>query len=109
MGQYFVKKAFSVPGAHKPEHLIYNSNCDTKQQALAQNDPYFKDMGMCVDIWHFLNRHKITHSFCQQHCNSADYPELLASDSKWYFNTSIAEQTNVWLGGIMQSAVRCCL
>jgi hypothetical protein len=29
----------------------------------------------------------------------ADYPELLTEDGKWYFNTSIAEQTNVWLGG----------
>jgi len=28
------------------------------------------------------------------------YPELLGENGKaWYFNSSIAEQTNVWLGG----------
>jgi hypothetical protein len=54
---------------------------------------------MCVDVWHFLNKHKATHEFCQRHCNPADYPELMMDNNKWYFNTSIAEQTNVWLGG----------
>jgi hypothetical protein len=79
--------------------MIYDSNCDAKQQALAQDDAFFSDIGMCVDVWHFLNKHKTTHEFCQEHCNPADYPELLTEDGKWYFNTSIAEQTNIWLGG----------
>ena len=35
----------------------------------------------------------------QLHCNPARFPELLRSDGSWVFNTSIAEQTNVWLGG----------
>lgn len=26
------------------------------------------------------------------------YPELLDTDGKFYFNSSIAEQTNVWFG-----------
>jgi hypothetical protein len=97
VGQAFVKNAFSVPGAHKPEHLIYDTNCDAKQQA--RSDPYFDDMGMCVDVFHFLNKHKVTHTFCQQNCNPAMYPELMSDDGNWFFNTSIAEQTNVWLGG----------
>jgi hypothetical protein len=92
-----VKNAFSVPGAHKPEHLIYDTNCDAKQQA--QSDPYFDDMGMCVDVFHFANKHKVTHTFCQENCNPAMYPELLDENGKWYFNTSVAEQTNVWFGG----------
>jgi hypothetical protein len=71
-----VKNAFSVPGAQKPEHLIYDSNCDAKQQVMASQDPYFQDMGMCVDVWHFLNKHKVTHHFCQENCNPAMYPEL---------------------------------
>jgi hypothetical protein len=94
-----VKNAFSVPGAQKPEHLIYDSNCDAKQQAKASNDPYFEDMGMCVDVWHFLNKHKVTHTFCQENCNPAMYPELQDEKGEWFFNTSIAEQTNAWLGG----------
>jgi hypothetical protein len=56
-------------------------------------------MGMCVDVWHFLNKHAVSHRFCQEHCNPADFPELMGPDGKWFFNTSIAEQTNVWLGG----------
>jgi hypothetical protein len=94
-----VKNAFSVPGAQKPEHLIYDSNCDAKQQAMVSNDPYFRDMGMCVDVWHFLNKHKVTHTFCQEHCNPAMYPELQDEKGDWYFNTSVAEQTNAWLAG----------
>lgn len=94
-----VKNAFSVPNAEKPEHLIYDSNCDAKQQVMASSDEFFKDMGMCVDVWHFLNKHKITHEFCQKHCNPAKYPEMLNENGEWYFNTSVAEQTNAWLGG----------
>ncbi|KAF8226601.1 hypothetical protein L208DRAFT_1301045, partial [Tricholoma matsutake] len=94
-----VKNAFSVPGAQKPEHLVYDSNCDAKQQAMASGDPFFADMGMSVDVWHFLNKHKVTHEFCQVHCNPAMYPELMNEDGDWYFNTSVTEQTNAWLGG----------
>jgi hypothetical protein len=47
IGQAFVKNAFSVPGAHKLEHLIYDTNCDAKQQAWL--DPYFNNIGVC---WH---------------------------------------------------------
>ena len=97
-----MQKAFSVPGAHKPEHLIYDTNCDAKQQVMANPGywAWFQDVGMCVDVWHFLHKHKASHTFCQEHCNPADYPEMMTPDGKkWYFNTSIAEQTNVWLGG----------
>ena len=52
-----VKNAFSVPSAQKPEHLVYDSNCDVKQQVMALGDPFFADMGMSVDVWHFLNKH----------------------------------------------------
>ena len=92
-----VKNAFSVPGAQKPEHLIYDSTCDAKQQAMASGDPFFADIGMCIDVWHFLNKHKVTHKFCQQHCNPVMYPELMDNDGQWYFNTLVAEQINAWL------------
>jgi hypothetical protein len=46
----FIKNIFSVPGTYKLEHLIYNTNCDTKQQVLVSGDPFFSNMGMCVDI-----------------------------------------------------------
>ncbi|KAF8159023.1 hypothetical protein K438DRAFT_1985956 [Mycena galopus ATCC 62051] len=97
---YFVQKVFSVPRAHKPEHLIYDTNCDAKQQVLAHPDhwSWFLDVGMMVDVFHFLHKHDERHEFCQEHCNPVAYPELLGPDGKWFFNTSVAEQTNVWLG-----------
>lgn len=55
---------------------------------------------MCVDVWHFLHKHKSTHQFCQLNCNPADYPELMGPDGKsWAFNTSVAEQSNGWING----------
>ena len=88
-----------MASAQKPEHLVYDTNCDAKQQVNATQDPWFEDVGMCVDVWHFLNKHKSTHQFCQENCNPADYPELMGSNGEWFFNMSIAEQVNVWLGG----------
>lgn len=32
------------------------------------------------------------------YCNPAAFPELM-HEGKWRFNTSICEQTNVWIGG----------
>ncbi|EIW80109.1 hypothetical protein CONPUDRAFT_58890 [Coniophora puteana RWD-64-598 SS2] len=55
---------------------------------------------MCVDVWHFQNKHKTMHTFCQEHCNPADFLKLKSEDGKgWWFTTSIAEQVNLWLGG----------
>ncbi|KAJ7089594.1 hypothetical protein C8R44DRAFT_892286 [Mycena epipterygia] len=98
----FVQKAFSVPRAHKPEHFVYDTNCDAKQQVMAHPDEWswFQDVGMTVDVFHFLHKHKIGHTFCQEHCNPVSCPELMGPDGRtWFFNTSVAEQTNVWLGG----------
>ncbi|KDR71533.1 hypothetical protein GALMADRAFT_102508 [Galerina marginata CBS 339.88] len=92
-----VKNAFSVPGAQKPEHIFYDTNCLARQQA--EKDPWFKGIGMCVDAWHFRNKHAVTHEYCQRNCNPAMYPELMDALMAWFFNTSIAEQTNAWLGG----------
>lgn len=51
-----------------------------------------------MDVFHFRTKHKITDTHCQQYCNPAAFPELI-QDGKWRVNTSICEQTNVWLGG----------
>ncbi|KAF7290736.1 hypothetical protein MIND_01314300 [Mycena indigotica] len=97
----FVEKAYSVPHARKPHHLIYDSNCDAAQQVAANEDwSWFDDIGMFVDVFHFKNKHDASHTFCQENCNPADCPHLMDGD-KWYFNTSVAEQMNVWLGGYL--------
>jgi hypothetical protein len=94
-----LKNAFSVPGAQKPEHIFYDTNCDARQQAEKSKDPWFQGIGMCVDARHFRNKHAVMHEYCQLHCNPAKYPELMDALSSWFFNTSVAEQTNAWLGG----------
>lgn len=92
-----VKNTFSVPGAHKPEHIMYDTNCGASEQA--RKDPWFDGIGMSVDVWHFKNKHSVTHEWCQKNCNPAMFPELMDPLMKWFFNTSVAEQTNAWLGG----------
>lgn len=92
-----VKKAFSVPGALKLHYLFYDSNCQARKQAV--KDPWFKDVIMCVDVWHFENKHKANDMYCRNHCNPHNYPELLDELGKWFFNTSVAEQVNAWLQG----------
>jgi hypothetical protein len=88
-----------VPGAQKPKHFIYDTACDAKQQVEARGDEWWHGVGMCVDVWHLLNKHKMTHTYCQENCNPADYSELMNNNGDgWWFNTSIAEQVNVWLG-----------
>ena len=96
--QVMVQNAFLVPGVKKPEHIFYNTNCLARQQA-EKSFPWFEGIGMCVDIWHFLNKHKMTHQYCQENCNPIQFPELLDDSGKWFFNTSVAEQINAWLQG----------
>lgn len=93
------QNAFLVPGARKPEHIFYDTNCDARQQA--EKNPWFANIGICVDVWHFLNKHKVSHEYCQQHCNPAMYKELMDENGRWFFNTSVAEQTNAWLHGYL--------
>ncbi|KAJ7325741.1 hypothetical protein DFH08DRAFT_816820 [Mycena albidolilacea] len=42
----FVKNAFSVPGAHKPDHFIYDTNCDAKQQVMKDKDLWWDSIGI---------------------------------------------------------------
>jgi hypothetical protein len=94
-----VKKTFSVPGARKPEHLIYDSNCNALREVEARGDVWFDGVGMCVDAFHLRTKHKASDLFCHTRCDPKHYPELINPDGSWYFNSLIAEQTNVWLGG----------
>jgi hypothetical protein len=66
---------------------------------MVRDDPYFRNIGLSVDVFHFKCKHSVTDEFCQAHCNPASFPELATDEGKWHFNSSIAEQTNVWLGG----------
>lgn len=83
----------------KPDHILFDNNCSVAKVVWGK-DPFFDDIGLTVDVFHFKAKHSETDLYCQQYCNPVAYPELLLEDEKgWYFNSSIAEQTNVWLGG----------
>ncbi|KAF8231037.1 hypothetical protein L208DRAFT_1279283 [Tricholoma matsutake] len=92
----FMKNVFHT--GPKPKHIFFDNNCMLKRTF--QNDEFFADIGLTVDVFHWSCKHLTQDMFCQQHCNPYCYPELQSKDgSGWYFNSSIAEQTNVWIGG----------
>ena len=92
-----IKRTYRIPGT-KPDHIFFDNNCSVAKAV--KNDPFFQNVGLTVDVFHFKCKHSEKDQFCQNHCNPAAYPELLGEGTKrWYFNSSIAEQTNSWLGG----------
>jgi hypothetical protein len=92
-----IKRTYRMPGT-LPDHIFFDNNCQLAK--VVQDDPDFANVGLSVDVFHFKSKHKTTDIFCQANCNPVDFPELKGLGNKaWYFNSSIAEQTNVWLGG----------
>ncbi|KIO18482.1 hypothetical protein M407DRAFT_83864 [Tulasnella calospora MUT 4182] len=91
----FIKRLFHAPGS-EPEYIFYDNNCTLAKTV--KHDPFFTHIGLPVDVFHFKTKHKETDIFCQTHCNPASFPELMDGE-KWRFNSSVAEQTNVWFGG----------
>ncbi|KAF8834057.1 hypothetical protein BDN67DRAFT_915716 [Paxillus ammoniavirescens] len=81
----------------KPSHIFYDNNCQSSKHV--RNDPYFQGIGLSVNVFHFKCKHSVEDEWCQTHCNPALFEELLDDDGGWRFNSSVAEQTNVWFGG----------
>src|ERR1700735_5661707 len=79
------------------DHVFFDNNCGLAR--FVKDDPAFKNVGLTVDVFHFKCKHSKKDVFCQENCNPAHFPELQTPTGEWYFNSSIAEQTNVWLGG----------
>lgn len=81
----------------KPDHIFFDNNCRLKLHVQSTGNPWWDGVGLTVDVFHFKSKHRETDLFCQTYCNPAGYPELIREDGGWFFNSSIAEQTNVWL------------
>ena len=73
-------------------------NCQILKTLRARNETSLDGCANPVDVFHFRVKHKESDKFCQENCNPARWPELM-SDGKWAFNSSAAEQANVWMGG----------
>lgn len=82
-----------------PEHMFFDNNCHLAKTA--RRDHAFDNMGLSVDVFHFNCKHNEKDTYCLENCNPRAFPELIREDGGWYFNSSIAEQTNVWLGGYL--------
>jgi hypothetical protein len=81
-----------------PDHIFFDNNCSLAKHV--QGDLTFANVGLSVDVFHFKSKHSQEDTFCQLNCNPAAFPKLLGEGGKgWFFNSSIAKQTNVWIGG----------
>lgn len=84
-----------------PSVIFYDNNCQLQGHLQASGDTFFKNTILPVDVFHFKSKHKITDSFCQKNCNPAQWKELADDEGNWIFNSSAAEQANVWMGGYL--------
>jgi hypothetical protein len=88
--------------------MFFDNNCSVLRHLMAlkpeeatRGHEILRNMRFPVDVFHFKSKHKESDAFCGQHCNPVQWPELRTEDGKWTFNSSIAEQTNVWFGGFL--------
>ncbi|TFK59183.1 hypothetical protein BDN72DRAFT_906089 [Pluteus cervinus] len=84
-----------------PDVGFYDDACHWQAHLQKEQDTYFKDMILPVDVFHFKSKHKESDEFCQKNCNPAMWKELFDKDNNWVFNSSAAEQVNVWMGGYL--------
>ncbi|KAJ7688745.1 hypothetical protein B0H17DRAFT_938044, partial [Mycena rosella] len=94
-----LRKVFRVAGS-MPDIVFYDNNCTLYKHLVRIDDPLVETVGFPVDVFHWECKHKKDGVECSFHCNPLLFPELIGAEGTgWYFNSSIAEQTNVWLGG----------
>ncbi|KAF9034412.1 hypothetical protein BDZ89DRAFT_1227227 [Hymenopellis radicata] len=97
-----IKRSFSPD--FMPDIIFYDNNCRLfKHLRKSEKNPFWQRIlsriGFPVDVFHWKTKHKKTDVECSFHCNPYEFEELLTEDGKWAFNSSAAEQMNVWLGG----------
>jgi hypothetical protein len=80
----------------RPTHVFFDNNC--RLALHVKDDPFFQDIRLSVDVFHFECKHSKQDTFCQENCNPAAFPELKTDSGEWYFNSSACEQTNSWFG-----------
>ncbi|KAJ6475036.1 hypothetical protein C8R47DRAFT_1293375, partial [Mycena vitilis] len=85
-----------------PQYIFYDNNCNVLKHLLHCGDHYFDNVGLPVDVFHAPGH---SDNFCNTHNNPALFPQLMDGEGNWFFNSSVAEQTNAWFGGF-QSIVR---
>jgi hypothetical protein len=79
--------------------MWYNNNCHAAVMLAKENDEYFEDVALPVDIFHQKTKHAEDDAFCGRNCNAVIWHELINDAGGWTFNSSAAEQVNLWIGG----------
>ncbi|KAF7294714.1 hypothetical protein MIND_01008700 [Mycena indigotica] len=82
-----------------PQVLWHDNNCRIVAMLRSQDDDYFKNCALPVDVFHFKCKHKESDIECGRYCNPYRYTQLRTKEGSWRFNSSAAEQTNAWFGG----------
>ena len=81
------------------EIVIYVLGCKVNEHMKSSGNDIHKSVGISVDVFHWTCKHKKTSDACAIDCSLTIFKELLGDDQRaWFFNPSITEQTNVWLG-----------
>ncbi|TFK85189.1 hypothetical protein K466DRAFT_495238 [Polyporus arcularius HHB13444] len=84
-----------------PSYLFFDNNCNLLKHILHNHEHRLDDVGLPVDVFHALRKHKESDGFCVMNCNPANFKELYSELLGWLFNSSAAEQGNVWFGKFM--------
>ncbi|KAJ7075798.1 hypothetical protein B0H15DRAFT_791429, partial [Mycena belliarum] len=97
----FIHVTFPVhyPGS-LPSYIFYDNNCLLRRHLAGSQNPMdarLNNVGLPVDAFHASRKHKESDAFCIMNCSPAAFPELM-DENKWIFNSSVAEQVNVWFG-----------
>ncbi|KAA1469595.1 hypothetical protein DENSPDRAFT_835230, partial [Dentipellis sp. KUC8613] len=97
----FLKSVYGHNPDNLPDVIFFDNNCRLQEHLFRQKDTFFRRVILAVDVFHFKSKHKEADAFCQKHCNPALWPELNDGKGNWVFNSSAAEQANVWMGGYL--------
>lgn len=99
--QDFIKSVYRHNPNALPDVIFFDNNCRLQEHLRKEKDTFFRRVILAVDVFHFKSKHKVSDVFCQKHCNPALWKELADEEGRWVFNSSAAEQANVWLGGYL--------
>ncbi|KAH9829321.1 uncharacterized protein C8Q71DRAFT_718446, partial [Rhodofomes roseus] len=98
--QQFWRQLFPTR-ASLPAVLWHDQNCRLwrlLRNADEETQKFFAGSALPVDVFHFKCKHKEGDVICGTHCNPYIWNELRTEEGKWRFNSSAAEQANVWFG-----------
>lgn len=77
--------------------MFFDNACGLRDHIKGVDAALLNRVALVVDPFHF-STHLKTHADCQTYCNPSSYPILRRDDGQWLFNSSAAEQANVWFG-----------